>query len=96
MDTNGKNSCTGNSRQISIRYLFFKDCVDKEEFSIEYCNTLELLTDFFTKPLQGSLFWSLREVIMGWVHVDILKDYVPPPKKESVENNVSGDEPETL
>ena len=33
---------------------------------------------------------------MGWAHVDILKDYVPPPNKESVENNVSGDEPETF
>ena len=31
---------------------------------------------------------------MGWVHVDILQDYVPPPNKECVENHVSGDEPE--
>ena len=33
--------------------------------------------------------------MMGWAHVIILQDYVPPPKKERVENHVSGDEPET-
>ena len=31
---------------------------------------------------------------MGLGHVDILKDYAPPPKKERVENNVYGDKPE--
>ena len=34
MDNNGRNSCTGNSRHISIRYFFVKDIVDKEDFSI--------------------------------------------------------------
>ena len=68
--------------------------MDKEEFSFEYYNTFAILLDFFTKPLQGSLFRSLRGVIMGWVHVDILQDYVPPRKKEPVENHVSGDKPE--
>ena len=56
MENNGKNSFAGNSRHISIRYFFVKDCVNKEDFSIEYCNTSEMLTNFFTKPLQGSLF----------------------------------------
>ena len=32
---------------------------------------------------------------MGWAHVKILQDYVPPPKKERVENHVSEDESET-
>ena len=53
-----------------------------------------MLSDFFTKQLQGSLFRNLREVIMGWVHVEILQDYVPHPKKERIENHVSGHEPE--
>ena len=33
--------------------------------SIEYCPTKEMLRDFFTKPLQGSLFWKLRALIMN-------------------------------
>ena len=28
-------------------------------------------------------------------HINILQDYVPPPKEERVENHVSGDKPET-
>ena len=35
MENNGINSCTGNSRHISIRYFFVKDRVDKEDFSIK-------------------------------------------------------------
>ena len=66
---------------------------DLEEFSIEYRNTLAMIADFFTETLKGKLFWHLREVIMGWAHIDILQGYVPPPKKKLVENNVSGDEP---
>ena len=74
--------------------FFVKDRMDKEEFSMKSCNTSEMLVKFFTKLLQGSLFRRLREVIIGWVHVDILQNYFPPPKKERVENPVSGDEPE--
>ena len=55
-----------------------------------------ILANLFTKPLQGSLVWRLIEVIMVWLHVEILQDYVLPPKKEQVENYVSGDESEIL
>ena len=34
MEKNGRNSCTGNSRHIYIRYFFVNNHVDKEEFSI--------------------------------------------------------------
>ena len=95
IEENSRNSCAGNSSHVSIRYFYVKDSVDKEDFSIENCNTSAMLADFFTKSLWGSLFRRLREVIMGWAHVDILRDYVAPPKKERVENYVSGDEPET-
>ena len=70
------------------------DHFDKNEFIIKHCNTSAMLSDFFTKPLQGWIWWRLREVIMVLGHVDILQDYIPPPKKERVENNVYGDKPE--
>ena len=63
MKKNGRNPCTGNSRHISIMCFFVKDNVDKDEFSVKYCNISSMLADFFTKPLQGSLFQHLREVI---------------------------------
>ena len=55
-----------------------------------------MLVNFFTKPLQGSIFWRLRKVIMGWADVEILKDFVPPPQKYCVKNHVSSDKTENL
>ena len=52
-----------------------------------------MLANLFTKPLQGLLFWSIREFIMGWAHVKIMQDYFSYPKKEQDENHVYGDEP---
>ena len=60
MENNIRNSCTGKLRHISMWYFFYKDCVNTEEFSIEYCNTLVMLAEYFTKPLQESLFCHLR------------------------------------
>ena len=66
MEINGRNSCTGNSRHIHIRYFWMKDRVDNKEVRLEYLSTHIMLADYFTKPLQGSQFRSLREFIMGW------------------------------
>ena len=33
MQRNGRNSCTGNSRHVNIRYFFVKDRIDKGEIS---------------------------------------------------------------
>ena len=63
---NGRNSCTGNSRHIDIRYFFVKDRVDKGEVKVEYCPTLQTLADFFTKTLQDALYNKFRDVIMGY------------------------------
>ena len=43
-----------------------------------------MLADFFTKPLQGSLFRKFRAVIMGDEHVDSLKATKPTPSQERV------------
>jgi hypothetical protein len=70
---NGRNSCTGNSRHIHIRYFFVKDRVDKKEVRVEYCPSLSMLADFFTKPLQGQMFIKFKEVLMGWKPITTLK-----------------------
>ena len=74
MARNGRNSCTGNSRHIDIRYFFTKDRYDKGEFDIDHCPTYMMLADYFTKPLQGSLFKRYWKVIMGHEHIDTLKE----------------------
>ena len=65
MESNGNKSCTGNSRHVNIRYFFVKDRIDKKELKVCYCPTHVMLADFFTKPLQGSLFKFYKEIIMG-------------------------------
>jgi hypothetical protein len=54
------------TRHISIRYFFITDRVNMKEISIDWCPT-EMVADFMTKPLQGSLFKKLRDYIMGRV-----------------------------
>jgi len=66
MEINGRNSCTGNSRHINIRYFWIKDRVDNKEVRVEYLPTHIMLADYFIKPLQGEQFRILREYMMGW------------------------------
>ena len=73
MMKNGRNSCTGNSRHVHTRYFFVKDRVEKGEVRVEYCPTLQMLGDYFTKPLQGNLFNKLRDVIMGYKSIYTLQ-----------------------
>jgi hypothetical protein len=74
MEINGRNSCTGNSRHIDIRFFFVKDRVEKGEVKIEYCPTGIMVADYFTKPLQGALFKKLRDVIMGFKSMNTLSE----------------------
>ena len=73
MEKNGRNSCTGNSRHINVRYFFVKDRYDMGEIELRYYPTELMLVDFFTKPLQGALFLKSREVIMGWKYISTLE-----------------------
>jgi hypothetical protein len=66
MKKNGRNSCTGNSRHIDVRYFWIKDKIDQGEVKVKYLPTHLMLADFFTKPLVGNLFHKMREYVMGW------------------------------
>ena len=46
MEKNGRNSCTGNSRHINVRYFFVKDRINKGEVKVEYLLTDLMLADF--------------------------------------------------
>ena len=85
MEINGRNSCKGNSRHVDIKYIFVKDPVDKKEICIQYCPTEQMLADFFTKPLQGSLFNLFWDVIMGYQPITDLYPIVDTSVKERVE-----------
>ena len=72
LQSNGRSSAGDKSRHIDIRYFFIKDRISKNEIKVEYCPTEKMLADFFTKPLQGTIFRRFRDVIMGHAHIDTL------------------------
>ena len=65
MEVNGRNSCTGNSRHVDIRFFFVHDRVKSGDIKVVYCPTDKMVADFFKKPLQGSIFMKFRNSVMG-------------------------------
>ena len=66
LETNGRGSSSKRTRHINIRYFFVADRVKSGELSIEHCSTVNMIADFFTKPLQGSLFRRFRNLILNY------------------------------
>ena len=64
LENNGKTSCSKRTRHMNIRYFFIKDHVGKT-INIKHCPTEEMLGDYYTKPLQGSQFIKLRNLILN-------------------------------
>ena len=82
MERNGKASCGQRSRHIDIRYFFISDHSKSRNIDIVHCPTTDMLTDFFTKPLQGSLFRKFRSVLLGHAHINTLRDHTSPETNE--------------
>ena len=63
-----------------------KDRIEKGEFKVAYCPNEQMVADFFSKPLQGSLFKRLSAVIMD--EIDLLTflkhEEAPSPSKKRV------------
>jgi hypothetical protein len=53
------------TKHINIRYFFITVRAKKEEVSVVWCPTGEMIGDFATKPHQGVLFSKFRDQIMG-------------------------------
>ena len=65
LEKNGQASSSRRTRHILLRYYFVKEHVDNGTIRIEYCPTKAMKADYFTKPLQGSLFYEQRDDIMN-------------------------------
>ena len=65
LERNGRQSSTKRTKHMDIRYFYVGDHVQNKTLSLQHCPTDEMLADYFTKPLQGSLFLWLRNHIMG-------------------------------
>jgi Reverse transcriptase (RNA-dependent DNA polymerase) len=65
LEKNGRMSSSKRTRHLNIRYFFITDRIAAKELTVEYCPTEQMVADFFTKPLQGSLFRRLRDIVMN-------------------------------
>jgi hypothetical protein len=65
LEKNGRASSGKRTRHIDIRFYFVADRVASGDLRIEHCPTEEMVADYFTKPLQGALFYRLRDHIMN-------------------------------
>ena len=69
LEKNGKRSSSKRTRHINIRYYFITDRIIKQEASVEFCPTSDMIGDYFTKALQGSQFRRYRNIVLG-IHED--------------------------
>jgi hypothetical protein len=67
LSDNGKAFSGKGTLHINVRYFFFTDHIARKEVAIQYCPTKEMVADYFTKPLQGELFYKFRDQIRGVV-----------------------------
>jgi hypothetical protein len=72
LEQNGKRSAGKQSSHINIRYFYIKDRLEQDNISVHHCATENMMADFFTKPLQGALFYRFRDLITVQVHTNVL------------------------
>jgi len=65
LEKNGRKSSSKRTKHLNFRFYFITDRINNNELSVEYCPTEEMVGDFFTKPLQGKLFYKFRHLIMN-------------------------------
>ena len=53
-------------------FLWISDRLKNHGIEVKFCPTSLMLADFFTKPLQGSLFRDMRDVAHGIMGYDVL------------------------
>jgi hypothetical protein len=87
---NGRRSCGQRTRHINIRYFYITDKINDGSVVVSYCPTKEIISDYFTKALQGSLFRQHRNAIMGVSQADYDRyEYEYKTAKEAAQSKLS-------
>jgi hypothetical protein len=71
LEKNEKQSSTKRTRHINIRYIYVTSKVKNGDVRIVYCPTKEMVPNYLIKPLQGSLFRTHRNSIMGVSEIEL-------------------------
>ena len=61
----GRQSLGKRTRHIALRYFYIHDVVSRGELEIHYCPAENMMADYMSKPLQGTLFKKFRKAILG-------------------------------
>jgi len=62
---NGRASSSKRTRHLNVRYYFVTDQIKKGYVKVAFCTTADMLADFFTKPLQGTLFAHMQDQVLN-------------------------------
>ena len=64
-------SMSERTRHIKIRYFFIRHYIDANKIVIEYMPTDDMITDIMTKPLHGTTFRKLANVLSGNTEINV-------------------------
>jgi hypothetical protein len=64
LEKNGKASSSKRTKHVNICYFFITDRINKNEMSVEWCPTVNMIGDYATKPLQGAMFKKFRDYVL--------------------------------
>ena len=64
MEISGIMSAEDNTRHIHKRYFFIKDVLKRDSIELIHCPIERMISDYFTRILQESLFRKMRGIIM--------------------------------
>ena len=65
LEQNGKASSGKRTRHFNIKFFYITDLIQRQEVSIKYCPTDQMIADYMTKPLTGQKFHLFRKIIMN-------------------------------
>lgn len=65
LENNGVMSSSKRTKHIQSRYFYVKDCIERQELTVEHCPTEEMWCDVLTKPKQGLAFRRDRAMLMN-------------------------------
>ena len=65
LERNGQSSSPKRTKHMNMQYFYVTKHIKKKTIHVTHCPTKETVGDFFTKPLQGSLFIKMHHYIMG-------------------------------
>ena len=86
LEKNRKASSGKRTRHIKIRCFFVTDRIQAKKMKVEYCPTEMMISDFYTKPLQGIMFRLFRNLILN-LHKEDIQNITLSEKLTQMETN---------